>query len=134
MKNTGKKKATAKQKAWRAEFARRFGGGKKRGAKITHKSSTSMAKKKSRSSGSGFRGLAGRGGGLFKKAAAGVGGATIAAMLAANFAPQFAPMARLGGAYFGGGVEGVIADVVVSGGLGNLLGGGGGGNGSGDAL
>jgi hypothetical protein len=87
-----------------------------------------MAHKKSsgRRSG-GFRGKLGGIQGHIKKAAAGIGMATIAVAVTDRVAPQFSPVARIGGAFYGGGVEGVIADVVLSGGLnlfGNLLGGG----------
>lgn len=84
-------------------------------------------KRRSSSRRGGFRSKLGGVGGLFKTAAAGIGGATLAAAIVGQFAPQFSPIARIGGAYLGGGVTGAIADVVMSGGLGtlgNLFGGG----------
>lgn len=127
--------ASAKQRAWRKKFASMYGGGRKKksaprkhaqGSKIRHRShSSNMAKRRSshRRSG-GFRSKLGSVGNIFKTAAAGVGGATIAGLLINQIAPQFSPIARIGGAYLGGGLTGVVADVVLSGGLGSIFGGG----------
>jgi len=66
-----------------------------------------------------------------KKAAMGIGLASIATVIVANFAPQAAPIVRPIAAFAGGGVVGVIADVLLSGGgfLGNIFGFGGNGQG-----
>jgi len=64
---------------------------------------------------------------VVKKAAAGIGLATIATVVVAQVAPQAAPIVRPIAAFAGGGVVGVIADLVLSGGagfLGNIFGGG----------
>jgi len=64
---------------------------------------------------------------IAKKAAAGIGLATIASVIVSNFAPQAAPIVRPVAAFAGGGITGVIADMLLSGGgiLGGLFGGGG---------
>jgi len=71
-----------------------------------------------------------------RKAATGIGLATIGVAALAAFAPQFAsnPIVKPALAFLGGGVPGVIGQVVVQGGLGglsNVFGGGGNGNGGG---
>lgn len=130
--------ATAKQRAWRKKFASMYGGKKRRqGSQISHRRSYSMRRKSSRGHRrSGIRGSIGSAKGIFNKVALGVGGASVAALLVNQFAPQFSPIARIGGAYFAGGITGVVADTVISGGLGNILGafGGGSSNGGGDAI
>jgi len=62
---------------------------------------------------------------VVKKAAAGIGLATIATVIVNQFAPQAAPIVRPIAAFAGGGVVGVISDIFLSGGgiLGNLFGG-----------
>jgi len=62
---------------------------------------------------------------VVKKAAAGIGLATIATVIVSQFAPQAAPIVRPIAAFAGGGVVGVISDIFISGGglLGSLLGG-----------
>jgi len=64
---------------------------------------------------------------IAKKAAAGIGLATIATLIVGNFIPQAAPIVRPVAAFLGGGITGVVADMLVSGGglLGGLFGGGG---------
>jgi len=63
---------------------------------------------------------------IVKKAAAGIGLATIATVIVSQFAPQAAPIVRPIAAFAGGGVVGVISDIFISGGglltglLGNL--------------
>lgn len=100
---------------------------KKRGAQITRRTSKPMAKR-SRSRriggrvGSGFRSVTGNP--TVKAAMAGIGGATLVSALVNQFAPQFSPVARIGGAYVGGGITGIVADMIMSGGLGGLFGGG----------
>jgi len=59
---------------------------------------------------------------IVKKAAAGIGLATIATVIVNQFAPQAAPIVRPIAAFAGGGVVGVISDIFLSGGLGNILG------------
>jgi len=71
---------------------------------------------------------------LARPAAAGIGGAILATMVAGVVAPQFAnnPITRVGGAFLLGGPIGAATEVVTSGMLGNiggLLGGVSGGNG-----
>jgi len=64
---------------------------------------------------------------VVKKVAAGIGLATIATVLVAQVAPQAAPIVRPIAAFIGGGIPGVIGDLVLSGGagfLGNIFGGG----------
>jgi len=71
-----------------------------------------------------------------RKAATGIGLATIGVAALAAFAPQFAsnPIVKPALAFLGGGVPGVIGQVVVQGGisgLSNVFGGNGGSNGGG---
>lgn len=89
-----------------------------------NKTKTRMAKKRGSSKRSKF-GIPS----IVKKAAAGVGLATIAAVVVSQVAPQAAPIVRPIAAFAGGGVVGVFADILLSGGglLGNLFGGGGSG-------
>ncbi len=89
-----------------------------------NKTKTRMAKKRGSSKRSKF-GIPS----IVKKAAAGVGLATIAAVVVSQIAPQAAPIVRPIAAFAGGGVVGVFADILLSGGglLGNLFGGGGSG-------
>jgi len=77
-------------------------------------------------------------GGWLGAAAKGIGTAAIAEQITMRVAPQFTPVAKLGAAYLGGGVKGVIGEVVyetVTGqmgllsGLGGLFGGSGGNGG-----
>ena len=68
-----------------------------------------------------------------RKAATGIGLATIGVAALSAFAPQFAnnPIIKPALAFLGGGVPGVIGQVVVQGGLGGLTNIFGGGNGNG---
>jgi len=59
---------------------------------------------------------------IAKKAAAGIGLATIASVIVTQFAPQAAPIVRPIAAFAGGGIVGVVSDLILSGG-GGLLGG-----------
>lgn len=88
----------------------------------SNKRKPSMAKKKRSSKRSRF-GIPS----IAKKAATGIGLATIATVLVNQFAPSAAPIVRPIAAFAGGGVTGVIADLLLSGGgiLGGLFGGGG---------
>jgi len=64
---------------------------------------------------------------VVKKAAAGIGLATIATVVISQVAPSAAPIIRPIAAFAGGGIVGVISDLVLSGGagfLGNIFGGG----------
>lgn len=64
---------------------------------------------------------------IVKKAAAGIGLATIATVVVSQVAPQAAPIVRPIAAFIGGGLPGTVADLLLSGGagfLGNLFGGG----------
>ena len=56
-----------------------------------------------------------------KKAAAGLGLATLAAVVVGMFAPQFVPVAKPIAAYIGGGIEGIAAEVIVDHGLLNQI-------------
>lgn len=122
---------TAKQRAWRAKFAKKWGGkgGKKRKSYKPAPVSRTMAKRRF-SRRSFKRGFA-KGGGLIDKGAKGLGYGVLAGTVAAMVAPQFTDIAKIGGAYYGGGVEGVVAQALIGGGLnlGGLFGGGGGGGG-----
>jgi len=97
------------------------------------RSSNSVAKKRSSSRKSKF-GIPS----VVKKAAAGIGLATIATVLVAQVAPQAAPIVRPIAAFAGGGIVGVISDLVLSGGagfLGSIFGGqSAGGNGGGQSV
>jgi len=81
---------------------------------------TRMAKKKSRSRSKSRFGVPS----IVKKAAAGVGLATIAAVVVNQFAPQASPIVQPIAAFVGGGPVGLIANFLISGGgiLGNLFG------------
>jgi len=64
---------------------------------------------------------------VVKKAAAGVGLATIAVTIVQAVAPQAVPLVRPIAAFVGGGIPGIAADLLLSGGagiLGNFFGGG----------
>lgn len=56
-----------------------------------------------------------------KKAAAGLGLATLAAVVVGVFAPQYVPVVKPIAAYIGGGVEGIAAEVIVDHGLLNQI-------------
>ena len=60
-----------------------------------------------------------------EKAVRGLGYATLAGAATMLFAPQFTPVARLGAAVYGGGVEGAVGELLVSQGpnLMNMVGG-----------
>jgi len=88
----------------------------------SNKRKPSMAKKRRSSKRSRF-GIPS----VAKKAATGIGLATIATVLVGQFAPQAAPIVRPIAAFAGGGITGVVADLLLSGGggiLGGLFGGG----------
>lgn len=74
---------------------------------------------------------------IVKKAAAGIGIATIGVTILSLVAPQIAanPIVRPALAFLGGGIPGVVASIFLQGGaqLGNLFGGGQGGGGGGGA-
>jgi len=57
---------------------------------------------------------------VVKKAAAGIGLATIATVVVSQVAPQAAPIVRPIAAFIGGGITGTIADLILSGGAGFL--------------
>jgi len=62
---------------------------------------------------------------VVKKAAAGIGLATIATVIVSQVAPSAAPIVRPIAAFVGGGITGTIADLILSGGagfLGNIFG------------
>jgi len=64
---------------------------------------------------------------IVKKAAAGIGLATIAVTIVSQVAPQAAPIVRPIAAFIGGGLPGTVADLLLSGGagfLGSIFGGG----------
>jgi len=93
-------------------------------------SSSSMAKKRRGSSRKSKFGIPS----VVKKAAAGIGLATIATVVISQVAPSAAPIIRPIAAFAGGGIVGVISDLVLSGGagfLGNIFGGGSNGQSSG---
>jgi len=72
---------------------------------------------------------------IVKKAAAGIGLATIAVTIVSQVAPQAAPIVRPIAAFIGGGLPGVVSDLILSGGagfLGNIFGGGQSVNGGGE--
>jgi len=104
---------------------KRKSGKKKRKTQSTNtpkRRRSTVAKKKRASSKSKF-GIPS----VVKKVAAGVGLATIATVLVAQVAPQAAPIVRPIAAFIGGGIPGVIGDLLLSGGagfLGNIFGGG----------
>jgi hypothetical protein len=58
---------------------------------------------------------------VVKKAAAGLGLATIAAMVVGVFAPQYVPIVKPIAAYVGGGIEGIAAEVIIDHGLLNQI-------------
>jgi hypothetical protein len=123
--------ATAKQRAWRAKFARMYGGKKKRSRKKKSHRYVAFARKyqkrktmarrrygrRRRRSSGGLGSIKGLG----RKVAIGVG----AGVALGAVAPQFAgnPLVRHGAAFLLGGPLALGASVILSGGLGGLLGG-----------
>jgi len=125
-KNLKKARAAIRRKAQRVPTKKRGKSSKKKRKsqpirRSRPKRKTSMAKKR-RSTKSRF-GIPS----IAKKAAAGIGLATIATVLVGQFAPQAAPIVRPIAAFAGGGITGVVADLLLSGGglLSGLFGGGG---------
>ena len=98
-----------------------------------------MAKRKSTRRKSGARGIASKipvvNNPTFKKAAQGVGTATLGVTILSLVAPSIAqqPLVRPALAFVGGGIEGTIAQVLASGQGLNLFGGSGNGTGGGAA-
>jgi len=129
---TGKLKAAflrrmAKGRAAKAAKSKRKsapGGPKKRSKsqplRRKASSSKSMAKKKSKSKSKSRFAVPS----IVKKAAAGIGLATIAAVVVNQFAPQASPIVQPIAAFVGGGPVGLVANFLISGGgiLGNLFG------------
>jgi len=122
----GRRKAQAakskpkRRKAQRVPTKKRT---KSQGLKRKSSSSRSTMAKKRRSTKRSRFGIPS----IAKKAAAGIGLATIATVIVSNFAPQAAPIVRPIAAFAGGGITGVVADMLLSGGgfLSGLFGGGG---------
>ena len=56
-----------------------------------------------------------------KKAAAGLGLATLTALVVGVFAPQYVPVVKPIAAYIGGGIEGIAAEVIIDHGLLNQI-------------
>jgi len=118
------KRVTKKVRA--AAPKRRKSGKKRRKTQSTNtpkRRRSTVAKKRRGSSKSSKFGIPS----VVKKVAAGVGLATIATVLVAQVAPQAAPIVRPIAAFIGGGIPGVIGDLLLSGGagfLGNIFGGG----------
>lgn len=116
--------ASAKQRAWRAKFARLYG--KRKGTKA--RSVNSMGKKKGKKS-SGFRGFNMGGiGSHLDKAAKGMGYVDLAVMAGNLIAPEQTaqlntPMVRTAVAYFKGNIQGAAAEAYRSGLVGGFLGG-----------
>jgi len=119
----GRKKAASAKP--RRKTSKKSGPKRRKAQPIKRKSNkrkTSMAKKKGGSRRKNRFGIPS----IAKKAATGIGLATIATVLVSQFAPSAAPIVRPIAAFAGGGVVGVVADLFLSGGgiLSGLLGGG----------
>jgi len=84
---------------------------KSQGLKRKPSPSKSMAKKKSKSRSKSRFAVPS----IVKKAAAGIGLATIATVIVAQVAPQASPIVRPIAAFVGGGPVGLIADFVING-------------------
>lgn len=63
---------------------------------------------------SGFMGLGGTQG-IIKKAAMGIGFASIAGLVLNQFAPQYAPIGKLAASFYGGGMVGAAAQFMLGG-------------------
>jgi hypothetical protein len=118
--------ATAKQIAWRAKFARLYGGGKKRSRKRARVKT--MARFRKRGRGSGRRNMLMSGVMPMKFGLKGVAGAAIAGGVAGYIASRYLP--NIAGKYqphaagfLVGGVPGVVGALILPGIFGGMLGG-----------
>jgi len=137
-----KKKFSAKQLAAQRKFAKIMkSGGFKKKKSMTKKAKTTSKRKPNKQK-STTKNVAAKKKGIleniplinnptFKKAALGVGTATIGVTVLSLVAPQIAahPLVKPILAFAGGGVPGVVAQIVAQGGLGALSGGGNGNGG-----
>jgi len=144
-KRTKRQKAAARHNIKKAQSARRKATKTKHKVNRPKARSKSMAKKRRSSSrrsvSGGFRRAKSGFGNVLKsgvvgKVVTGIGAATVVTLILNRIAPQFAPIGGTAAGFLGGGLIGGAANLILSGGLGNLGGlfGGTAAQGQGDAL